>query len=177
MAFDLALEYETKAVFAVLGLRWDEKRSSGDVATEVRKGLDRARTRVLDGFPVSVLERLAKLGLTMTGVSLACGIAPRTIRRRQAGNETLDANESDRVLRLASAIVAIAEHEGSPEAAVRWLTTPHEELGGVAPIAHFDTEPGRVRVELLHEDDVKLRELRALQARRKRDALVRGKGP
>jgi putative toxin-antitoxin system antitoxin component (TIGR02293 family) len=45
-------------------------------------------------------------------------------------------------------IVALAgEFLGGHERAIRWLKRPNRALGGIAPVAAIDTEPGARQVE------------------------------
>jgi len=56
-------------------------------------------------------------------------------------------HESDRLYRLARIVALAGEFLGDHERAVRWLKRPNRALGGIAPIAAIDTEPGARQVE------------------------------
>jgi putative toxin-antitoxin system antitoxin component (TIGR02293 family) len=66
-------------------------------------------------------------------------------RRRRTGR--LARFESDRLYRLARIIALARESLGEDEVAARWLKRPNRALGGVAPVAAIDTEPGARQVE------------------------------
>ena len=120
-----------------LGLRVQSREA---LIAKIRRGL---------GF--QALSRLAGLlGVTEVQLAKALSIRPRTLARRKASG-TLQADESDRLVRLALLFEeAIWLFEGDEVQAARWFTSPQRALGGAPPLAYADTEPGVLEVyELL----------------------------
>lgn len=101
------------------------------------------------GLPTARLDALREqLGVGQGELTELLGIAPSTLaRRRQRG--TLGRGESERVFRIARLYARAAAVFGSPERARVWLKKPQYALGGVAPLAYADTEPGAREVERL----------------------------
>ncbi|MCU7862225.1 MAG: DUF2384 domain-containing protein, partial [Candidatus Thiodiazotropha sp. (ex Lucinoma kastoroae)] len=67
-------------------------------------------------------------------------------RRKKTGH--LQTDESDRVVRLAHLKdAALALMQGDDNAAVAWLHTPLDVLGGESPLEHASTELGARDVE------------------------------
>src|SRR5208337_219465 len=90
------------------------------------------REAIREGFPPAVVENLMRAsGLTLKEVAGALDLSPRSLQRRRRSGR-LARFESDRLYRLAR-IMAIAS----------------EDLGGLAPVAAIDTEPGARQVENL----------------------------
>jgi putative toxin-antitoxin system antitoxin component (TIGR02293 family) len=100
------------------------------------------------GFPVKTIASVAKsldLPAPMTWQSL--GLAPRTFARRMRGGSRakggprLTAEESERILRLAQALVTATEVLGTIEKARRWLLKDNFVLGAT-PLSLLDTQVG-----------------------------------
>lgn len=78
------------------------------------------------------------------------GITPRTMQRRAASaSKTLDANASDRALRLVSVISQAQEVLGSQEAAEHWLSSPAMGLDKRVPIDLLQSSEGTAMVKTL----------------------------
>jgi putative toxin-antitoxin system antitoxin component (TIGR02293 family) len=78
------------------------------------------------------------------------GITARTMQRRAASaTQTLDANASDRVLRLVSVIRQASEVMGSQVAAERWLSSPAMGLDQRVPIDLLQSSEGTALVKTL----------------------------
>ncbi len=78
------------------------------------------------------------------------GITPRTMQRRAASaTKTLDANASDRALRLVTVMHQATEVLGSQEAAERWLSTPAVGLDQRVPIDLLQSSEGTAMVKTL----------------------------
>lgn len=99
------------------------------------------------GFPSTVLANvLAASGLSMTELAESLDLSLRSLQRRGSQGR-LSPQESDRLYRL-TRIVALAKNLiGGDEAALRWLKTPNQALGGESPFGALDTELGARRVE------------------------------
>ncbi len=115
-------------------------------------GVDAARLVQLveAGFAFARIESLRKAtGLTVEEIGRFARIPGRTMTRRQAQGR-LQADESDRVLRLATLFELATElFEGDRDAAKRWLETPQPGLGGAIPLEFAGTEVGAREVESL----------------------------
>lgn len=110
------------------------------------KALDLVR----DGLSFSVFESLVRvLGVQQKEVASVIGIPATTLsRRKRSGRLTL--LESDRLLRIARLVeMAHCMMRSDVVAARRWLTSPHDLLGGARPLAHASTETGGREVEQL----------------------------
>jgi putative toxin-antitoxin system antitoxin component (TIGR02293 family) len=105
------------------------------------------REAIREGFRPAVVEELMRAsGLTLKELAAALDLSPRSLQRRRAGGR-LARYESDRLYRLARIIAIANEYLGDRERALRWLKRPNRALGGVAPVAAIDTEPGARQVE------------------------------
>jgi putative toxin-antitoxin system antitoxin component (TIGR02293 family) len=112
-------------------------------------GPEEAILAVKKGLPVSSFERLQKNLDVSTGVLASIThIAPRTLaRRRKEG--TLEASESQRVLRIGLLLDRATMVLGGVERARQWLKSPTKALGEKTPLEYADTEPGAKEVENL----------------------------
>lgn len=105
------------------------------------------REAIRDGFPPAVVEELMRAsGLTLKELAAALDLSPRSLQRRRR-NGKLARFESDRLYRLARIVAIANDFLGDTYRARRWLKHPNRALGGVAPIAALDTEPGARQVE------------------------------
>jgi putative toxin-antitoxin system antitoxin component (TIGR02293 family) len=73
------------------------------------------------------------------------GISESTFRRREFSGR-LTPVESDRLYRMADAVVSAEEVLGNRDKAIAWLHTPNRALGGETPLSMLDTEVGYQRV-------------------------------
>ncbi len=125
-------------------------RELGGVRTLGRPlGSDRdLREAIREGFPHAVLEELMRTsGLTLRELASALDLSPRSLQRRRSGR--LTRFESDRLYRMARLMALARESLGDGPRASRWFKRTNRALGGVAPIAAIDTEPGARQVENL----------------------------
>lgn len=107
------------------------------------------RDAIREGFPPAVVENLMRAtGLTLKEVAGALDLSPRSLQRRRRSGR-LARFESDRLYRLARIMAVASECLGDAERARRWLKRPNRALGGLAPVAAIDTEPGARQVENL----------------------------
>ena len=105
------------------------------------------REAIREGFPPSVVEKLMRAsGLTLKELADALDLSPRSLQRRRRTGR-LARYESDRLYRLARIVALANEYLGGHERALSWLKRPNRALGGVAPVAAIDTEPGARQVE------------------------------
>lgn len=107
------------------------------------------REAIREGFPPAVLQELMRSSrLTLKELAGALDLSPRSLQRRRRSGR-LAQYESDRIYRLARILAIANEYLGNHERALSWLKRPHRALGGVAPVAALDTEPGARQVENL----------------------------
>lgn len=131
---------EFQAVLRALGGR----RALGRPLTNDRD----LREAIREGFPHAVLEELMRAsGLTLIELADALDLSPRSLQRRRRGR--LARFESDRLYRMARLLALARESLGDGARASRWFKRTNRALGGVAPIAAIDTEPGARQVENL----------------------------
>lgn len=104
------------------------------------------RTVVKEGLPRSAFDRVrGAVGVTADGLSALTGIPLRTLSRRRK----LKPDESERLLRVASAFQKAVELFRDLEKARAWFTSPKAALAGLAPLECCDTEAGCREVESL----------------------------
>jgi putative toxin-antitoxin system antitoxin component (TIGR02293 family) len=105
------------------------------------------REAIREGFPPAVVQELMRTsGLTLKELAEALDLSPRSLQRRRRSGR-LARYESDRLYRLARIVALANEFLGDHQRAMRWLKRPNRALGGVAPVAAIDTEPGSRQVE------------------------------
>ena len=102
------------------------------------------------GFPFKILARFQKTtDLPWTQISRCLAIPQRTLTRRQSQGR-LQADESDRVLRVSIIFdMAVDLFEGDTAEARKWLQSPQPGLGGEIPLDFASTEVGAREVENL----------------------------
>ena len=109
--------------------------------------LDDLRKTVKEGLPYASFEALsARLGLDRDEAANALHLPHRTIARRKKQRK-LQADESDRVLRLARISAQAAETFGSETKAAEWLRRPNRALGNLIPLELLDTDIGVHQIE------------------------------
>ena len=107
----------------------------------VAKGIDVADAKqVMAGFTIINEKQFYSV----------LGITERTMQRRAASaTKTLDANASDRALRLMTVMHQATEVLGSQEAAERWLSSPAMGLDQRVPIDLLQSSEGTAMVKTL----------------------------
>ena len=111
-------------------------RTDRDVETVIRKG-----------FPQTVVAEIMRAaGLTLKELATSLDVSPRSLQRRRREGR-LAKYESDRLYRLARVMALATRSIGDADKARRWLRRPNRALGGQAPLAVIDTEPGARAVE------------------------------
>ena len=133
------------------------KAIEGNRASNVVKfntGLTGLSAHDLVAIGISVTEaRQVMAGLTIINDKQfynVLGITERTMQRRAASStKTLDANASDRALRLVTVLHQASEVLGSQEAAERWLASPAIGLDQRVPIDLLQSSEGTAMVKTL----------------------------
>ena len=109
--------------------------------------VDQLRETVKAGLPYAALEALiGKFGLAREEAAAALHLPQRTIARRKK-EQKLQADESDRLLRLARVGAQAVATLGSEEKAVQWLRRPNRALGKRVPLDLIDSDIGTRQVE------------------------------
>ena len=109
--------------------------------------VDQLRETVKAGLPYASLEALIeKFGLAREEAAAALHLPQRTIARRKK-EKKLQADESDRLLRLARVSAQAVATLGSGEKAVQWLRRPNRALGNRTPLDLIDSDIGAKQVE------------------------------
>lgn len=99
------------------------------------------------GLPYEALESVTdKLDISVEVASVALQLARRTLARRKESNR-LDAQESERIVRLADIAARATSILGTVQKAKQWLIAGNRALGGAAPISLLDTDVGTRAVE------------------------------
>ncbi|MEJ2283194.1 MAG: DUF2384 domain-containing protein [Desulfobacterales bacterium] len=113
------------------------------------KNIDDLILKVKKGLPVSAFEKLRKkLGVSDNFLSQIVNIPRRTLtRRKQQGR--LNADESEKVLRIARLYDRALEVFEDQQAAENWLKEPARGLGEAIPLKYARTELGAQEVERL----------------------------
>jgi putative toxin-antitoxin system antitoxin component (TIGR02293 family) len=108
--------------------------------------MDAVRSVLSAGLSRTAFERL-KLILNVSSEELGktVRISPRTLTRRAK----FKPDESERILRVASAFQRTLDVFGSLDKARRWFAAPKRALGDKTPLEFCDTEPGAQEVEHL----------------------------
>ncbi|CAN5247842.1 MAG: DUF2384 domain-containing protein [Gemmatimonadetes bacterium] len=108
--------------------------------------------KVEAGLPYGAFEKLRdRIDVPAHSLAEVVRISDRTLHRRKERGR-LEADESDRVLRIARLTERIVElFEGDLREARRWLTSPRRALDGKAPLDFARTEVGAREVEQLVE--------------------------
>jgi len=127
----VAAEAPLKETLAILGLK-KAVRSSFDLMPVIRQGL-----------PAATLEAVSRhMDLSALATVELLGLAKRTMARRLQEGQTLTAEESERVVRLARVLAQASEVLGSIQKARSWLQKPNRALGGQTPLRILDTDIG-----------------------------------
>lgn len=110
-----------------------------------------AHDLVTEGLPVvAARELMASFHfIDRRAVLRAVGISERTLQRGKATGKLLDANASDRAMRLASVTALAIDVLGSQAAAERWLSAPAMGLDQRIPIDLLQSSEGTDLVRTL----------------------------
>ena len=112
-------------------------------ATPEKTTLEHVRSSLAHGLHKDAFSRLKSV-LDTTGDELCkvIRVPARTVARRQL----FKPDESERILRVASAFQRAIEVLGSLDEARRWFSSPKRALGDKTPMEFCDTEPGAEEV-------------------------------
>jgi putative toxin-antitoxin system antitoxin component (TIGR02293 family) len=109
--------------------------------------------RIDEGLSYAAFEKLKRrLDITSRELAEAALINPRTLARRKRTGR-FEADESDRLVRLARVLSRAIEFYGGDEvAAQEWIKRPLRALGGISALEMAKTEVGAREVEkLIHQ--------------------------
>lgn len=111
--------------------------------------IDELRETVKAGLPYASLEALMeKFGFTREEASAALHLPSRSRSKVvKLQRKTFQADESDRVLRLARISAQATVTLGSERKAVDWLRRPNRALGNRSPLELMDSDIGTRQVE------------------------------
>jgi putative toxin-antitoxin system antitoxin component (TIGR02293 family) len=105
------------------------------------------RERVERGLPYRSLESMReRLQLTIPEFATVLHMPPRTLARRKQARK-LEADESDRLYRLARMAAHAVAVFGTEEKASAWLRRPNRALHGETPVRLLGTDIGARQVE------------------------------
>jgi putative toxin-antitoxin system antitoxin component (TIGR02293 family) len=115
-------------------------------ATPEKATLEYVRNSLAHGLHKDAFSRLKSV-LDTSGDDLCqvIRVPARTVARR----ELFKPDESERILRVASAFQRAMEVLGSLDRSRRWFSSPKKALGGKTPMEFCDTEPGAEEVSNL----------------------------
>jgi putative toxin-antitoxin system antitoxin component (TIGR02293 family) len=109
--------------------------------------LDQLREAAKSGLPYASLETvILKLRLGREEAAAVLHLPQRTIARRKK-EQKLQADESDRVLRLARIGAQASATLGNEEKAAKWLRRANRALGNRTPLELLDNDIGSRQVE------------------------------
>jgi putative toxin-antitoxin system antitoxin component (TIGR02293 family) len=105
------------------------------------------RNRVRTGLPYQSLESIReRLHLSLPEAAIVLHVPLRTLARRRHGRR-LDADESDRLYRLARIAAQAVAVLGTEEKAATWLRRPNRALNSEVPLGLLDTDLGARQIE------------------------------
>jgi putative toxin-antitoxin system antitoxin component (TIGR02293 family) len=105
------------------------------------------RARIKRGLPYRSLESVReRLRLSVPQTTTVLHMPPRTLARRRQSRK-LDADESDRLYRIARVAAHAYGVFGEEAKAATWLARPNRALNREAPIHLLDTDVGARQVE------------------------------
>lgn len=119
------------------------------VKTSAKTGgtLGLVRDALRQGVPREAFERIrGDLGVSTEELAEVLGIPARTLARR---TERFKPDESERLLRVGSAVHKAMEVLEDRQSVRRWMTQPKRALEGLTPLRCCDTEIGAREVEAL----------------------------
>lgn len=99
------------------------------------------------GFPYEAFEAMVSaLSVTQAALAKTLMIQPRTLTRRKRSGR-LEAEESDRLYRLARVFAHAAAVFGGEEKAAVWMLRANRALGDRPPLEYLDTDAGAQEVD------------------------------
>lgn len=99
------------------------------------------------GLPSGTIQMaVVALNVKRDVLCRALNVSISTVNRRLKDGKLLDAVASERVCRLMQIALLARDIFESDELAARWLSTPHDALGGANPFTLCDTELGARQV-------------------------------
>ena len=105
------------------------------------------RDRVRTGLPYQSLDSIRdRLNLSLPEAAIVLHVPLRTLARRRHGRK-LDADESDRLYRLARIAGQAVAVLGTEEKAATWLRRANRALNGEVPLGLLDTDLGARQIE------------------------------
>lgn len=105
------------------------------------------RERIKKGLPYRSLESVReRLQLSVPEAGSVLHMPARTLARRRQARK-LDADESDRLYRIARVAAHAFAVFGAEDKAATWLRRPNRALNGEPPIALLDTDVGARQIE------------------------------
>ena len=105
------------------------------------------RERIKRGLPYRSLESVRlRLHLSVPEAASVLHMPPRTLARRRQARK-LDADESDRLYRVARVAAHAVAVLGTEENAAIWLRRPNRAINGDVPLHLLDTDLGVRQVE------------------------------
>ncbi len=122
-----------------------EKKSDAVRIAESLSPQNLPRAPALQASP-EVFESLTRYGFSDEEI-FALVVPRRTFARRQAQNERLTVEETDKALRLARIATQAEIVFGDKNKAHRWLRKPKRSLNGGTPLAYLASETGARTVE------------------------------
>lgn len=130
------------AILQVLGGRKAVHRQPGSIQEWVES--------IKAGLPIaSALAFKEALHLTNAELADILGVNARTVLRWIPGKSKLDVASGDRLVRTANLFTIAVDVLEDDEAAVKWLRTPQDALGGAIPLQLAATDVGTRAVEAL----------------------------
>ena len=130
----------TEYVIDVLGGASVFKSRTVPTSTEMRE-------RIKRGLPYRSLESVReRLRLSVPEAATVLHMPPRTLARRRQSRK-LDADESDRLYRIARVAAQAFSVFGEEDKAATWLARPNRALNGEVPIHLLDTDVGARQIE------------------------------
>ena len=124
---------------------------AANFSLEAVSGLDGLQVHdiVMQGIPVSLTRNIMRsfVVITPTEIRTVLGVSETTLQRR--ADTTLDANASDRMLRLLSVAEQATAVLGARDLAERWLAAPAIGLDRRRPIELLISSEGTTMVKTL----------------------------
>jgi putative toxin-antitoxin system antitoxin component (TIGR02293 family) len=124
---------------------WRKLSSLLELKKPVYRPLDLAQA-LGEGLALTALDALVREGY-LQPAEVALVAPPRTLTHRRARGERLRPDESERVARIAKAMLYAEQVFGDRTLALKWLHAPKRRLGGKTPFQLLGTAEGAQVVE------------------------------